>query len=533
MTDFIGNWFGDSTFVPHGYCLSWRPDLVAIHVFSDSVIAASYLSIPLGIAVFVRHRTDLLYKNIFWLFAAFIVACGVTHIFDIVTLWWPAYEAQGFVKVVTALISALTATMLWPVIPQAVALPSPALLRQANEALEDRVRENERINAELASSRDLLEARVSERTAELAEANRKLGEREAYFRSLYRATPIMMHSLDRDARIIEINDAWATRMGYSRDEVIGRPALDFIASHQHDQVRNAYSPEFWQEGSCDRLPHTLVRKDGASFETEISAIAHANGQDVQAFAVVVDVTEREAAEASLRKKADELERANQRLTQFSYVASHDLQEPLRKIAIFSEALDGAIVKGDEGDIRYASVAMRNAALRSRQLVNDLLAYSRSANDQLHVAPTLLADVIDVVLRDLSETIRELNADIRVDAGKIVVNGDKSQLVQLMTNLVSNALKYHKPGVPPSVAIAARRLADRGVEIAVEDFGIGFEARFAAQIFEPFKRLHTQAEVPGSGIGLAVCRTIAERHGWSISATSARGKGARFVVLATG
>ena len=460
-----------------------------------------------------------------------LTECGVTHIFDIATLWAPAYEAQGLVKVFTAIVSALTAILLWPIIPQALALPSPTLLRQANEALEARIRENERINAEIAAMRDQLEERVSQRTAELAEANRKLAEREAYFRSLYRATPIMMHSLDRQGRVIEINDVWATRMGYRRDEVIGRSSLDFVAPQQHAQVREEYSAKFWENGSCDRLPHTLVRKDGTAFQTEISAITHTDGENLQAFAVVVDVTEREAAEAGLVRKARELERANERLTQFSYVASHDMQEPLRKIVTFSDVLGKAVEKNNVDDMHFAVGVMQDAALRARQLVGDLLAFSRSANTELHLAPIELTYVIDVVLHDLSEAIKVSDAAIHVDVGDVVVNADKPQLVHLLENLVANAIKYRKPGQTPDITLKASSLPDKGVEIVVEDQGIGFDPAYAAQIFEPFKRLHTRAEYPGSGIGLAICRTIVDRHGWSISAMSESGKGARFIVTA--
>jgi len=113
---------------------------------------------------------------------------------------------------------------------------------------------------------------------------------------------------------------------------------------------------------------------------------------------------------------------------------------------------------------------------------------------------------------------------------VVVEADRSQLVHLIENLVSNAIKYRKPDAPPSVTVTARHLPDQGTEIAVEDSGIGFDAAYAALIFEPFKRLHTRADYPGSGIGLAICRTISDRHGWSISATSECGKGSRFAVL---
>ncbi len=117
----------------------------------------------------------------------------------------------------------------------------------------------------------------------------------------------------------------------------------------------------------------------------------------------------------------------------------------------------------------------------------------------------------------------------VELNGLMVEADKTQLVNLITNLIGNAIKYHKPGQAPRVRVAARWAADQRAEIIVEDDGIGFSAGHARAIFEPFKRLHAAAEYPGSGIGLAICRAIADRHGWSIEATSQPGKGARFTV----
>ena len=530
MANFVSDLLGGASFVPHGFCLLWRPDLVAMHVGADAVIATSYLTIPVGIAVFVRRRHDLLYKKIFWLFAAFIVFCGMSHIFDILTLWWPAYKAQGLVKFATALVSAATAIQIWPIIPQALALPSPGLLRQANESLEMRVRENERINAQLAAMRDELEMRVDQRTQELAEVNRKLAEREEYYRSLYRATPVMMHSLDRNARVIEVNDAWTARMGYSREEAIGRSWSDFIPADQRENLADDILPSFWRTGMADRVRRKLITKDGETFETEISAIVQSNGEEKNAFAVVVDVTEREAAAAELHRKASELEVANERLTHFTYVASHDLQEPLRKIVIFSDVLWQAVANDDRSDILGAASIMQSCSLRARSVVADLLAFSRSANAELRIEQLALKDAVDVVVNDHSEAIAAASAEITFEIEGVTVQADRTQLQHLIGNLLANALKYHRSGEPPRVTFAAHERAGEGVEFIVTDRGIGFEPAFAEIIFEPFKRLHSNSEFPGSGIGLAICKTIADRHRWSIRATSELGKGSRFSVF---
>jgi PAS domain S-box-containing protein len=393
-----------------------------------------------------------------------------------------------------------------------------ALAKQRREAVE----RERALNLEL-------EQRVVERTAELSGANRRIGESEALFRSLYRATPAMMYVADRDGRLREVNDAWVSGMGYSRDEAIGHLMNEFMTPDERRRNNEVNRPDFWRRGYCDRRHFTLIKKGGGILQTEISAIAHSDGQSLLAFAVIVDVTAREAAEADLKAKAIELQQANDRLLQFSYVSSHDLQEPLRKIETFSDLLVAAVKEGNNDEIHYAVSVMRAAARRSRQLIRDLLAYSRSTNAELNVASLPLADAVNIALGDLSESIKAADAKVAVELNGLLIDADRTQLVNLMSNLVGNAIKYHKPGQSPRVKVTARRRPGQGVELTVEDEGIGFPATHARVIFEPFKRLHAATEYPGSGIGLAICQTVADRHGWSIQATSLLGKGSRFVV----
>src|SRR5215470_7615442 len=174
MNTIIEYLFGAAAFVPHGYCLLWRPDLVALHAVSDALVAIAYFSIPAALLVFVRGRRDLAYKPVFGLFAAFITACGITHVIDLTTLWIPLYGLEGVLKAMTAVVSLATAVAVWYLIPEALALPGPAELAAVNAALELEVGHRRSVEAELRAVNQDLEQRVRARMAEIADANRAL-----------------------------------------------------------------------------------------------------------------------------------------------------------------------------------------------------------------------------------------------------------------------------------------------------------------------------------------------------------------------
>lgn len=525
--------FGAASFVPHGYCLLWRPDLVAMHAISDAAIAFAYLSIPVAIGVFLHRRRDLEHRGLAALFAAFVFACGLTHLVGLVTLWVPVYGLLGLVKAITAVLSVVTAALLWPLIPKLVALPSPKALATANGALQQRIAEADAARAELEAHKAELERRVAERTAELVAANRTLAEAESYWRALYRYAPALMVSVGKDGRIVEANDCWLGRLGYTRGEMIDRAVVDFVHPEDRAAVAEVHAATLRESGKLEGVRISFLHRDGSAVETEVSALMHRGGPNRPdaAFLVASDLTRSAAAERALRENAEKLARANDDLQQFAYVASHDLQEPLRKIGTFSDFLATALAEGKREDADYALGVLVRSARRARRLVEDLLAYSRAAKRPMEPGPVDLSAVVGDVLSAVAGTVSESRAAVAVRVGSELVTADRTQLFRLLLNLVSNALKYHAPGKEPFVEIASSHAADGSLRISVRDEGIGFDAKDAEAIFQPFKRLETApGDVPGSGIGLAVCRKIAERHGWTIQVESATGHGATFTVI---
>ena len=219
--------------------------------------------------------------------------------------------------------------------------------------------------------------------------------------------------------------------------------------------------------------------------------------------------------------------SSERLAQFVYVASLDLQGPLRKIEAFSDLLENAIASSNKKDMAYARHAMRSCALSARKLVDDLLTYSSTILGDQQLQMLDLREEIESTLADLSESIVETKADIRVDLAAINIMADRSQVACLMQNIISNAIQYRKPGQPPKIDITAAAMGEKAVCLEIVDYGVGFKEEFAQTIFEPFKRLPNKAEYPGTGIELAICKSIADRHGWGISVKSQPGEGTSF------
>jgi signal transduction histidine kinase len=252
----------------------------------------------------------------------------------------------------------------------------------------------------------------------------------------------------------------------------------------------------------------------------------------------------EELESKVQERTLELERSNRELQDFAFVASHDLQEPLRKIQTFGDRLrlKYSDQLGDQGS-DYLN-RMYNAAQRMSRLITDLLAFSRVSTKVQPFEPLNLNETIDGVLSDLETRIQQTNGKVEVEELPVIA-ADPLQMRQLFQNLIGNALKFHRPEAPPLIQVKGEIVQQNGTEpdgensnsepadaqclITIKDNGIGFEEKYLERIFTPFQRLHNKNEYEGTGIGLAVCRKIVERHKGSITAKSIPGEGSEFMI----
>jgi len=259
------------------------------------------------------------------------------------------------------------------------------------------------------------------------------------------------------------------------------------------------------------------------------------GEVIGTFGISRDITARKKAEEELAHKTVELVRSNKELQEFAYIASHDLQEPLRMIASYTQLLarryEGRLDAEADEFIQYAV----QGAIRLQGLINDLLAYSRVGTQGKPFSPTDCSEVLRRVLANLKIAIEESGAIVRHSKLPIVM-GDATQLTQLFQNLISNAIKFRDKR-PPEIVIEAERVTETRISpddpsrpawrFSVSDNGIGIEPQYFNRIFIIFQRLHGREEYPGSGIGLAICKKIVERHGGCIWVESELAKGATF------
>ena len=339
---------------------------------------------------------------------------------------------------------------------------------------------------------------------------------------------------DKNGWISFVNDRLCRLWGASKDEIINQRMEDFL----DEANRAVFDEEMEKRRKGIYAPYEIAwtRKDGRKVTTIMAPriIVDARGEFAGSFSVVTDITDRKRAEGALARQALELARSNSELEQFAYVASHDLQEPLRKIQAFGERLNAkcADAISDQG-LDYLK-RMQNAAKRMQVLINDLLSFSRVTTRASSFTPLNLKRVVREVLLDMDFRIEQTRG--RVEVGDLpVIEGDSTQMRQLFLNLIGNALKFQREGVAPVVKIRSeiyrdtRKKGGAFCRIFVEDNGIGFDEAYAERIFGVFQRLHGRGVYEGTGIGLAVCRKIVERHGGSIQANSTPGQGSVFTI----
>jgi PAS domain S-box-containing protein len=336
--------------------------------------------------------------------------------------------------------------------------------------------------------------------------------------ALVEQSPNIMVTCDTQARLRYIN---FMPPGRTHAEAVGTSYFDWVVPESREEIRGIVQRVLTTGEPGSYETRSPVSTGAAWYAGRVGPIK--SGAEIVGFTVITtDITH-------LKKTQLRLEQSNRELESFAYVASHDLQEPLRKIQTFGERLKTTSAAALSPEGRDYIDRMQAAATRMRRLIDDLLSFSRVSSKAQPFIQVNLSTIAREVLGDLETTIE--HAKGRVTVGELpVLMADPLQMRQLLQNLVGNAIKFHREGVPPVVSV--RGSVDAQAQrcmLEVEDNGIGFEEKYAERIFQVFQRLHGRGQYEGTGIGLAICRKIVERHGGSIGVRSTPGVGTTFLV----
>jgi PAS domain S-box-containing protein len=390
------------------------------------------------------------------------------------------------------------------------AAPEP----QNADILDDRLAVKEAPRKTGHATLEDLEQRIKERT-------KALQQTEGALRAFMDAIPETAFLIEPGGNILSANSTFAQRLDLPVDDLPGRNVYDLIDQDTSAAMRS-YSQYVLHAGVPARFSNQRGERIIDNF---VYPVFDGDGRVIGLAVMGFDITERKLAEEALAQQARELARSNAELEQFAYIASHDLQEPLRMVAGFTQLLSERY-KGqlDDKADQYIDFAVEGASYM-QNLIEDLLSYSRVTTRAKPFQPTNFQTVLQKTLSNLRVTINENQAEITSDPLPTLL-ADESQMIQLFQNLVGNAIKFHAD-TPPHVHISARE-EDKEWIFSVKDNGIGINPRYYERIFVIFQRLHSKhSSYPGTGIGLAICKKVVERHGGRIWVESEPGKGTTF------
>jgi PAS domain S-box-containing protein len=477
MPEFVKNLVETSDFLPHGYCLLWQTPLVGLLIVSDALIALAYYSIPLALLSFARRRKDLAFHWMFLMFGGFIFACGTTHLVEIWTLWVPSYWLEGVVKLGTALVSVATAILLWPLIPRALALPSPVQLATANRELHHEIIERKRVEEETRKLNEELEQRVLERTAQLAATNeelrREIAERERVEKALreseVRTRAIVNTAVDSiitiDAwGIIEtVNPAAERLFGYSAEEMTGRNVKILMPSPYRDE-HDEYIARYLRTGEAKiiGIGREVVgrRKDGTIFPLDLAVSEMRVGEKRMFTGIIRDISERKRVEEQLQTALREKETL---LREIHHRVKNNLQVIYSLLDLQSEAIkDPAILTMfRESQNRVKSMALIHQLLyQSKDFTRvDFATYLQSLTEDLLALYRVNPDAVILTI-NANHVFLDINTAIPCG---LIIN-----------ELVSNALKHAFPdGREGEIRIDLQQDEAHQSLLRVCDNGVGF------------------------------------------------------------
>lgn len=538
MTSLLSWLMSPQDYMPHGMCFLWQPELIALHVVSDSLIALAYYSIPIALIYFVLKRADLAFPSIFVLTGLFILACGTTHAMSVWTLWNPDYRLDGGIKAVTALLSIGTGVAIWKVMPLALELPSTAQLERANGLLGAEIGQRQRAEAALRDANAELERRVAARTADLEEevirrrnTEATLRASEERWRSMFEASAVGIAVLDEHNHFAATNEALQKMVGYSGEELQSLGPLDI--THQDDREATQKLIEDMRNGKRQDLPteKRYRRKDNKVIWVRVSAArALDSSSPLQGIpAIIEDITERKRAEVAWHDARDALSRAT-RLTvmgELSASIAHEVNQPLAAIITNAQACQRFLgfSPPDLDEVKDAVGEIVRDGRRASEVLKRIRAMSKNTapeRGQVDVNHAI-AEVLALTRDELQRHRVVVQTDMRSKLPTVMA--DRVQLQQVVLNLVMNGIDAMR-AVPdrPRILTVRSQFNDQGnIVVNVADSGVGLDAANRDRIFESF--FTTKPE--GMGMGLAISNTIIEAHHGRLWAESGSPFGAVF------
>ena len=337
--------------------------------------------------------------------------------------------------------------------------------------------------------------------------------------------PLVCHDLD--GRVVYLNKAAARLLNRPRHEVLDQHISEHFGAEWFSQHLELAAAGTLEERSYSTKLRFVVDGEDHLYRIDTELLSTTDQTITVACLALVDITEDVQARNDLQRANQALSESNRDLEEFAYVASHDLQEPLRKIQAFGERLKGRLDDTEDDRALDYLDRMQNASERMQVLISDLLSFSRVTTSGRELAPVPLEEVVDSVLQDLEVAVSDAGATIHVGSLP-TIDGDRPQLQQLLQNLLGNALKFRADDRDLEIWVEAVLIGSRWL-VSVRDTGIGFEQNYAEKIFTVFQRLHGRSSYEGTGVGLAICRRIVERHGGTIRAQGEEGEGATFLI----
>lgn len=526
--------------LPHGFCFTWLPGLVALHVVSNLLIAAAYLSIPLMLLHLVRRRHDLPYSGLMLLFGAFIVSCGLSHATEVWTIWNPDYWMSGMVKAITAAISVTAAFALARHLPAVLAIPTAGQLTAAYRALAHEVQVRREVEVELRAAQALLERRVDEGVAERDEAN-------ALVDALFRSAPIGLVVFDEELRFVRVNEAMARMNGIEASAHLGRTLPELLPGIDEsvpDAIRRVFAAGLPVAGMevSGRTPASTAT---GRWRVGLFPIT-VPGRPLRVGAVCEDVTDAHRMEVDRRRLLAQSEHANRAKDQFLAMVSHELRTPLQATLSWVHLLRHRVDTDPEVNKALERID-RNVRLQAK-IIGDLLDISRILSGKLRLEPQPVdaAACVRRAVENLQPIAARSSVEIVLEFMPVAADAhgtepqrvmvDPIRLEQVVWNLVNNAIQFSPPGARVSVVLGS---GDGLWWMEVRDQGIGIDAAQLPRLFEPFRQGQSQGSRAGSqrglGLGLAIARNIVERSGGTIALHSegiGRGTTARVALPST-